>query len=181
MTEPADSTEQPPINRPINQETQSTPESSEILSSPNAGDTANQPPRAPATNPTHLQLGQRSEAEWVTFIVSSLILLVLVSLVIFDWAVNQDRPPAFQIEVTQSARITDGQYYVPFAITNTGGRIARTVQVIAELHIEGEPDETGEQQIDFLSGQERKRGSFIFTHNPQSGKLVLRVASYRLP
>ena len=134
-----------------------------------------------AANPANLKLGQRSKAEWVTFIVSSLILLVLVGLVIFDWAVNQDRPPAFQIEVTQAARITDGRYYVPFAITNTGGRIARTVQITAELHIEGEPDETGEQQIDFLSGQERKRGSFICTHNPQAGELVLRVASYRLP
>lgn len=127
------------------------------------------------------QFGQRSQAEWVTFMVSTLILLVLVGLIIFDWVANQDRPPAFQIEVTQTARITDGRYYVPFVITNTGGRIARTVQVTAELHVEGEPDETGEQQIDFLSGQERKRGSFIFTHSPQSGELVLRVASYRLP
>jgi uncharacterized protein (TIGR02588 family) len=123
----------------------------------------------------------RSLAEWITFAIASLVLIALIGLVVYDWVVNQDRPPAFQVEVTESARITNGRYYVPFMITNTGGRIARTVQVTAELHIAGELDETGEQQIDFLSGQERKGGSFIFTHNPQEGELVLRVASYRLP
>lgn len=181
MAEQADSTEQSTVNPSTNQGAQSTPTSSPNQDASDAVDASTRQSSATTSNSAILQLGQRSRAEWVTFILSTLILLLLVGLVIFDWAVNQDRPPAFQIEVTQTARITDGRYYVPFVITNTGGRIARTVQVTAELHIEGEPDETGEQQIDFLSGQERKRGSFIFTHNPQSGELVLRVASYRLP
>ena len=47
-------------------------------------------------------------------------------------------------------RVTDRRYYLPFAITNTGGRIARTVQVVAELHFPGIADEVAEQQIDFL-------------------------------
>ena len=181
MAEQADSTEQSTVNPSTNQGAQSTPTSSPNQDASDAVDASTRQSSATTSKSAILQLGQRSRAEWVTFILSTLILLLLVGLVIFDWAVNQDRPPAFQIEVTQTARITDGRYYVPFVITNTGGRIARTVQVTAELHIEGEPDETGEQQIDFLSGQERKRGSFIFTHNPQSGELVLRVASYRLP
>lgn len=124
---------------------------------------------------------RRSLAEWITFGVASLILLLLIGLVLYDWQMSQNRPPAFQVEVAEAARFTDGGYYIPFTITNTGGRIARTVQVIAELHLEGTADESGEQQIDFLSGHERKRGSFVFTHNPQDGELVIRVASYGLP
>ena len=124
---------------------------------------------------------RRSPAEWVTFWVSALILLVLVGLILYDGQVNQSRPPAFDVAVSDAIRITDGRYYVPFAITNTGGRIATGVQITADLHIPDREDETGEQQIDFLSGHETKAGSFVFSHNPQAGNLTVRVASYRLP
>lgn len=123
----------------------------------------------------------RSLAEWVTFWVATAILLAIIGLILFDWQVNQNRPPAFDVAVSDAVRITDGRYYVPFAITNTGGRIANGVQVTAELHIREEEDETGEQQIDFLSGHETKAGSFVFSHDPSSGELIVRVASYRLP
>lgn len=127
------------------------------------------------------QLTQRSTAERVTFIVALTILLGLVGLILFDWQTNLNRPPAFAVAVSDAVRVTDGRYYVPFAITNTGGRIARMVQVTAELDIAGVDEETGEQQIDFLSGHETQAGSFVFSHNPQQGDLVVRVASYRLP
>jgi uncharacterized protein (TIGR02588 family) len=124
---------------------------------------------------------RRSLAEWVTFWLATLILVVLVSLILYDWQVNQNRPPAFDVAVSDAVRITDGRYYVPFAITNTGGRIANGVQVTAELHTPDQEDETGEQQIDFLSGHETKAGSFVFSHDPNTGELIVRVASYRLP
>lgn len=135
----------------------------------------------PATHKTSGRFTQRSAAEWVTVTVATVILLGLVGLILFDWQTNQNRPPAFSVAVSEAVRVTDGRYYVPFAITNTGGHIARTVQVTAELHRAGLDDETGEQQIDFLSGHETKAGSFVFTHDPQGGDLVVRVASYRLP
>lgn len=143
-------------------------------------DLPNQPENSPSPNAPR-RFTQRSAAEWVTFIAASLILLGLIGLIFFDWQTNQNRPPAFSVAVSEAVRVTDGRYYVPFAITNTGGRIARMVQVTAELNITGVDDETGEQQIDFLSGHETKAGSFVFTHNPQGGDLVVRVASYRLP
>ncbi len=140
---------------------------------------ANPPPNPSQPSPTGQT--QRSMAEWVTFMVATVLLLALVGVIIYDWQVNQDRPPAFDVAVAESIRITDGRYYVPFVITNTGGRIANGVQVIAELDIPGQAEETGEQQIDFLSGHEQKEGSFVFNHDPHRGELVVRVASYRLP
>lgn len=122
----------------------------------------------------------RTVAEWVTLGVAIAVLTGLMGLIIYDWQVNQSRPPAFRVEVTEPARVADGHYYIPFSITNTGGRIARLVQVTAELQTDA-GTETGEQQVDFLSGNERKQGSFVFTHNPQEGALRVRVASYQLP
>ncbi|NEQ31597.1 MAG: TIGR02588 family protein [Leptolyngbya sp. SIO4C5] len=149
---------------------------------PNSPDSTKAPaPVSEHENTIALADPPRTLAEWITLGVTTLILAILVGLVVYDWRVNQNRPPAFQVEITETARVTDSHYYVPFEIVNTGGRIARTVQVTAELHIDGIDDETGEQQIDFLSGNERKRGSFVFNHNPQAGELIIRVASYRLP
>ncbi|MEL6353051.1 MAG: TIGR02588 family protein [Cyanobacteria bacterium J06627_28] len=123
----------------------------------------------------------RSLAEWVTLALSTLVLTVIVGLVLYDWQLSKNLPPAFQIEITEATRLTQGRYYVPFTLKNTGGRIARTVQVIAELNSPDGSEEMGEQQFDFLSGNERKRGEFVFEHNPQSGDLVVRVASFGLP
>lgn len=123
----------------------------------------------------------RSLAEWLTLAISSLVLLTIVGLVLYDWQISKNLPPAFQVEVSDTTRLTEGQYYVPFTLKNTGGRIARTVQVIAELNLPDGSDETGEQQFDFLSGNERKQGGFVFEHNPQTGDLIVRVASFGLP
>jgi uncharacterized protein (TIGR02588 family) len=144
-------------------------------------DLPDSPNRQPSPEEPQGSFTQRSVAEWVTFVVASAILLGLVGLIFFDWQTNQNRPPAFAVAVSEAVRVTDGRYYVPFAITNTGGRIARMVQVTAELDIAGVDEETGEQQIDFLSGHETKAGSFVFSHDPQGGELTVRVASYRLP
>lgn len=125
--------------------------------------------------------GTRSLAEWLTLAVSSLVLLVIVCLVLYDWQLSKNLPPAFQVEVSATGRLIEERYYVPFTLRNTGGQIARTVQVTAELTLPDGNDETGEQQFDFLSGNEQKQGGFVFDHDPQTGELVVRVASFGLP
>ena len=123
----------------------------------------------------------RSPAEWITLTVSTLVLAILVGLVLYDWQLSKNIPPAFQVEITEATRLTEGRYYVPFTLRNTGGQIARTVQVLAELNLPDGTDEMGEQQFDFLSGKERKKGGFVFDRNPKDGELVVRVASFGLP
>jgi uncharacterized protein (TIGR02588 family) len=78
-------------------------------------------------------------------------------------------------------RASQGQFYVPFKVTNTGGETAQSVQVVAELRVNGEVLESGDQQIDFLSSGETKEGAFIFSHNPSQGELIVRSSSYQLP
>jgi uncharacterized protein (TIGR02588 family) len=142
---------------------------------------------SPETSPDLLsepkKSGQRarSPAEWITLTLASLLLGIIVVLVLYDWQITKNIPPAFRIEIVEPARLTEGRYYVPFSLRNTGGHIARTVQVIAQLHLNNGQDETGEQQFDFLSGNERKSGSFVFEHDPAKGDLVIRVASFGLP
>ncbi len=104
------------------------------------------------TESTELQK-QRSLAEWITLSISTFVLVTMVGLVLYDWQLSKNLPPAFRVEMMEAPQIVEGHYYVPFTLRNVGGRIARTVQVVAELHLEDGSEETGEQQFDFLSGQ----------------------------
>jgi uncharacterized protein (TIGR02588 family) len=132
-------------------------------------------------NKSEQQEPKRSFAEWVTFSIASLILAVIVSLVGYTWLNDTNQPPILSVTNKQTIRENDGQFYVPFEVVNTGGDTAESVQIIAELQINGKIVETGEQQIDFLSRDETEEGAFVFSQDPGQGKLILRVASYKLP
>ena len=123
----------------------------------------------------------RSIAEWVTFSVASLILAIIVSLVGYTWLNEKNQPPILSVTKKETIREIGGQFYVPFEVVNTGGDTVESVQIRAELLINGKVTETGEQQIDFLSNGEREEGAFMFSQNPRQGQLNLRVASYKLP
>ncbi|PZO11510.1 MAG: TIGR02588 family protein [Leptolyngbya foveolarum] len=122
----------------------------------------------------------RSTAEQISFIIASALLVAILGIVGYLWVSdrNQD-PPALAVSSHLEPR--QGKYYVPFTVINTGGETATTVQVIAELRINGEVVEGGDQTIDFLSRQEEAKGAFIFIRDPCSGELTVRVASYTAP
>ncbi|HEY9801981.1 MAG TPA: TIGR02588 family protein [Leptolyngbyaceae cyanobacterium] len=124
---------------------------------------------------------QRSLAELVTFGIALFILAIIISLVGYIWVNEDDQPPILSISQKPIIREVEGQFYVPFEIVNNGGETAESVQIIAELQIAGKVVETAEQQIDFLSSSEQEEGAFIFSQNPRQGKLIVRVASYKLP
>jgi uncharacterized protein (TIGR02588 family) len=129
----------------------------------------------------HQKRPPRSPAEWVTFSIASLILAAIAGLVIYTWATKQERPPSFSIDQSPQIRESDGQFYVPFEISNTGGETVESVQIVAELKINGQIEESGDQQIDFLSEGEKETGAFIFRKDPRKGELTVRVSSYKLP
>ncbi|MDZ8186155.1 MAG: TIGR02588 family protein [Nostoc sp. ChiSLP02] len=124
---------------------------------------------------------KRSLAEWVTFSIASFILAIIVGLVGYTWLNEKNQPPIISVSKKETIREIDGQFYVPFEVVNTGGETAESVQIMAELIIDGKVAESGEQQIDFLSRGETEEGAFLFSQNPGQGKLNLRIASYKSP
>lgn len=126
------------------------------------------------------QQDRRSPAEWTTFGIATVIVAAIAGLVVWDWLTAQNQPPVLTVSQTGTVRTVEDQFYVPFAVTNSGGETAESVQVMADLQLNGK-EETGEQQIDFLSAGETAEGAFIFSQNPQQGELSLRIASYKLP
>lgn len=124
---------------------------------------------------------ERSSAEWTSFGVALFILAAVIGLVVYEWLTQEKQPPVLSVSPSSEVREAPGQYYVPFSVENTGGKTAESVQVIAELSINGEVEESGEQQIDFLASGETEEGAFVFSRDPRQGELTVRVASYKLP
>lgn len=127
------------------------------------------------------QQQKRTSAEWATFAIACFILFTLTGLVLYNWLTKKHEPPIISVTRNTPIRETQGQFYVPFTITNTGGETAESVQIIAELRVNGEVLESGDQQIDFLSSGETQEGAFIFSRNPSQGQLIVRSSSYKLP
>ncbi len=123
----------------------------------------------------------KSMAERVSFGVSLSIVGIIVALISFTWITGDNNPPILAISTESKIREINQQYYVPFTVSNSGGETAESVEVTASLFLDNKLAETGRQEIDFLSRQEKRSGEFIFTRNPQQGKLSIRVASYKLP
>lgn len=123
----------------------------------------------------------RSTAEQISFFVALMILLGIIGCIGYLWRSDRTQSPSILKISTHSLEQRQTNYYVPFTVTNLGGTTATTVQVIAELRIDNEIAEWGEQTIDFLSRDEEAEGAFIFIRNPNDGELTVRVASYSSP
>jgi uncharacterized protein (TIGR02588 family) len=123
----------------------------------------------------------RSAAEIVTFGIALAIVASIAGLVIFDWLSRPQTPPVLSLVQPSEVRSVNEQFYVPFEVVNTGGATAESVQVVAEISVDGEVVEEGEQQIEFLSSGETEEGEFVFTHDPEQGELTMRIGSYRMP
>ena len=127
------------------------------------------------------KLKTRTSAERFSFAVSLFIVGIIFFLVGYSWITGDNNPPILSVKIDSKIRQVEGQYYVPFTVTNSGGETAESVEIVAQLLSSGEISETGTQQIDFLSRKEERSGEFVFDRDPQQGKLTIRVASYRLP
>ena len=123
---------------------------------------------------------KRSLAERVSFGVSLFIVSLLFFLVCFSWITGDNNPPVLSVTTDSNIRHVKEQYYLPFTVINSGGATVESVEIVAKLLSEDE-EETGMQQVAFLSRQEERSGEFIFAHDPNLGKLTVRVASYKLP
>ncbi|OKH52236.1 TIGR02588 family protein [Calothrix sp. HK-06] len=124
---------------------------------------------------------KRTIAEWITFGAATCILSGIVGLVIYTGLTDKQQVPILSVQTKEAIRQANGKYQVPFEITNDGDKTAESVQILAELKVNNEVEQTGEQQIDFLSSKEKEEGAFIFDTDPNKGELKIRVASYKLP
>ncbi|MEM8779278.1 MAG: TIGR02588 family protein [Cyanobacteria bacterium P01_G01_bin.49] len=124
---------------------------------------------------------RRSLPEKLSFGIAIAILIILIGLIIYSWRSQSNKPPILSVNFGQQIRQVQGQYYVPFVVTNEGEQAVKSVRIIGQLKIGTTIEQIGEQEVDFLSRGETVSGAFIFTYDPQDGELTVRVSGYKLP
>jgi uncharacterized protein (TIGR02588 family) len=132
-------------------------------------DTADEPPQ------------KRTTAEWVTTIISTLIVTVVLGLLGYSWATQSDDPPLLAVSRKPPVRQADGTYAVHFTVKNLGGETVESVKILSEFQRNGEVESSGDLDIDFLSHNEEEEGAFILPGDPRTGKISIRVVSYKMP
>lgn len=124
------------------------------------------------------QQRERSAAEWVTFGVSTALLLAVVALIAIQMRgqVAAPAPVATVLEVREVGE----RFHVDVVVTNHGDETAANVQVSATLDIANQVS-SADQTIDFLAGNEDAELVFAFDDHPRSDQLTVRVTGYTVP
>lgn len=119
-----------------------------------------------------------SAAEWITLVLSSLLIAGIVASVAYFTVTRGDAPPSFVAE-TQSAetRGDPGVFYVPVTVTNIGDEPAQQIQVRVELQ-SGEQTETAVFTIELLAAGESEEGTAVFRTDPARGEMQTVVESF---
>jgi uncharacterized protein (TIGR02588 family) len=128
------------------------------------------------------QSASRSVAEWVTLIVSSLLVLGLVGLTSWLFLTASTDPAAMTVEPHLDEVYQSGsRFYVPLTVSNTGGRTAEEVRVETTLTDASGAAQSAEFQIQFLAGGGSARGVVSFSGDPRAGQMSAAVVSFLEP
>ena len=120
----------------------------------------------------------RSAAEWVTLVVSLLVLAVLVGLIVLR--LLDERDPAEPIATIEGVEEVGDDHHVEVMVRNEGDDTAADVQIVAELVIGDETSEA-DQVLDFLAGDEEEHVVFVFEDDPADGELTVSVSGFSVP
>ena len=119
----------------------------------------------------------RTRAEWVSLIISMLLLAGVVSTVIALWLNSSDKPARFRVS-PGAVRNEAGLFYLPVTVTNEGDTTG--AQVTVEGKLKGaEKEESASTTFDFIPARSSAEGILVFMSEP--GSAEVRVISYQQP
>ena len=133
-----------------------------------------------ATHRRHTEADDPHWMEWVTGLVSALLIATLIGYVGWNALTEELKPPEFAIEATGMERVTGG-YRITFDIENRANSTAAAVIVRGELLRGEESVETVDVTFDYVPGESQSSGAILFTTDPGSARLTLRAVGYTDP
>lgn len=119
-----------------------------------------------------------SPAEWITLLVSGLLIVAVVIAVGYFELTRGDKPPTFLAEPQGTeTRAESDLFYIPVTVTNTGDEPAEEVRVRVELHT-GDSTETAVFTLELVVAGASEEGVAVFTHDPAAGEVRAVVESF---
>lgn len=121
----------------------------------------------------HKESGEPHWLEWVTGIVSAILILAMIAWITGVSILREEVPPRFRSTVT-AVQPVHGGYHVGFEIVNEGTITAAAVVVRGEIVEGGQVVEAGEVTFDYIPATSKSSGGMLFLQDP-AGRDEVRV------
>ncbi|OHV82269.1 TIGR02588 family protein [Rhizobium sp. LCM 4573] len=125
----------------------------------------------------HTEAHEPHWVEWVTGIVSALIVFLMIAWIAKEAWMEDGAPPEFSIEVTGRGAAADG-YRVEFDIANRATTTAAAVVVRGEIVDGGEVAEDAEVTFDYVPAESKSSGALLFSQDPGAREVRIRTIGY---
>ena len=117
--------------------------------------------------------------ETLVSLVSALLLLGAIGFLIWE-GVSLTEPPRFEAE-TGVMWTSDGRYYLPMEVYNSGGESVQNLGLSVTLKDGGETVTRAETAIAWLPAHSQRRAVVIFDRNPETYRVVTDFEGYEPP
>ncbi|MBC7150293.1 MAG: TIGR02588 family protein [Rhizobium sp.] len=135
---------------------------------------------SPSRHPLHTEADNPHWMEWLTGLISLILIALLIGYVSWSALTEQMEPPEFAIEATGMEHVPGG-YRITFDIENRANSTAAAVTVRGELKRGEESVESVDVTFDYVPGQSQSSGAILFLTDPGSAQLTLRAIGYTDP
>jgi uncharacterized protein (TIGR02588 family) len=132
------------------------------------------------TGKKHTESNDPHWIEWVTGLISAILVISLIGFVGNAAVMYHDTAPDLSSTVLRTEARSEG-YQVLFEISKKSSEAAAGVVVRGEI-VQGDTTlESTEIKLDYVPGRSRAKGGFIFRINPDEKDLRLRAAAFSEP
>jgi uncharacterized protein (TIGR02588 family) len=118
--------------------------------------------------------------EWAMAALGVIAALLVLGILAREAMVGRHNPvPALSVKAERVVR-TPGGHVVEFTVTNRSNQTAAAVQVEGRIGT-GADEEASSATIDYVPGQSSATGGVLFSSDPRTGGMELRVTGYEIP
>jgi uncharacterized protein (TIGR02588 family) len=121
-----------------------------------------------------------SWVEWVTGLLSAVLVIGMIAWVAWEALTEEDRPPEFAVTVTER-KMVEGGYRVSFEVANTAPQTASAVVVRGEILRDGQAVEEEDVTFDYVPARSKTKGAVFFSRDPGTDDIRVRTIGYATP
>lgn len=129
---------------------------------------------------THTEGKDPHWIEWLTGIVSALLVITLIGWIALEAATRSATPPQLSTRILGTEKLASG-YRVDFEILNDANTTAAAVVVRGEVRENGSAIEDAEITFDYVPANSQASGALMFETDPTGRDLSLRPTGFTDP
>jgi uncharacterized protein (TIGR02588 family) len=128
----------------------------------------------------HTEASKPDWLEWVTGILSAILVLGIVGWIAGQAILDRDTPPEFRSTI-HSTQAVAGGFRIEFELFNDGSTTAAAVEVRGEMLSDDAALETAQVTFDYVPGKSSARGALLFAEDPAGREIRIRAVGYTDP